>query len=698
MKLATEVNEIAKVVEAALAINQWYKVKEGDSDFTDLSDEIADYWNNREQNVIENLGNAAPFDGVKATFKLSNREVACLLILSLVQLDNRLCQALASLQESHIHQGLSCDTMVGMLCDDSEKALKFRHHLLHHSPLVLWGLVRISPASSPLSPQLLIAPELLDLAIEYHKNRLDESPQNQALELPAFKLNPVLHPVSCQHIPGVSQPMVLIIGESGSGRRIAAQHLAGDRQVMEIDQQKLLAMPDGISALTECLRVALVSNQLIYWPNGLSFLSTQRPSLLLLIKWLALTPNNIPAVVFSEPEHIAIPSELVPYKITPILSTITAIEQKVRLLNRLAQHFLPTYPKENQTQGIEHFKQSQNECDVDWQQVVENYNLNPAKMMQLMSTLVGVASEKSEITQRDVWKVLADMSASSLSSLASKKTAKVTLAELVINPRLQKQFDEIIARYRLRNKLLNANAIKNVGFSSLFWGRPGTGKTIGAEAIAQHLGLPLYQVNLSNIASKWIGETEKNLAQLFDDAEQNQGVLFFDEADAVFSKRTNVESSHDKTSNLGVSFLLQRMEAFTGVLILATNFKGNLDEAFLRRFQFSCEFTLPDEQERRVLWQRAFKAPYTLTDDIVEDLVTNLAISPANIANIARHTVLLSMMSGQEPSASKEPSAGQKQLTVDHLADAILREHQKLDSSYLIESWLKKWRAEHQVF
>ena len=143
MKLATEVNEIAKVVEAALAINQWYKVKEGDSDFTDLSDEIADYWNNREQNVIENLGNAAPFDGVKATFKLSNREVACLLILSLVQLDNRLCQALASLQESHIHQGLSCDTMVGMLCDDSEKELKFRHHLLHHSPLVLWGLVRI---------------------------------------------------------------------------------------------------------------------------------------------------------------------------------------------------------------------------------------------------------------------------------------------------------------------------------------------------------------------------------------------------------------------------------------------------------------------------------------------------------------------------------------------------------------------------
>ena len=124
-----------------------------------------------------------------------------------------------------------------------------------------------------------------------------------------------------------------------------------------------------------------------------------------------------------------------------------------------------------------------------------------------------------------------------------------------------------------------------------------------AEALADVLNMPLYKANLASVSSKWIGETEKHLAALFDDAQRHNGLLFFDEADAVFSRRSQVESSHDKNANLGVSYLLHRMEHFHGSLVLDTNYKGNLDPAFMRRLHFSVEFTQPDADDRLSIWR-----------------------------------------------------------------------------------------------
>jgi SpoVK/Ycf46/Vps4 family AAA+-type ATPase len=141
------------------------------------------------------------------------------------------------------------------------------------------------------------------------------------------------------------------------------------------------------------------------------------------------------------------------------------------------------------------------------------------------------------------------------------------------------------------------------GLTALFQGQPGTGKTLVAGVIARELGLDLYQVDLSKVMSKWIGETERNLSTIFDAAEDGQVVLLFDEADSLFAKRTEVRSSNDRYANLEVNYLLQRLDAFAGIAILTTNSGNTIDQAFKRRLSFRLSFPFPDEETREQLWR-----------------------------------------------------------------------------------------------
>jgi SpoVK/Ycf46/Vps4 family AAA+-type ATPase len=159
------------------------------------------------------------------------------------------------------------------------------------------------------------------------------------------------------------------------------------------------------------------------------------------------------------------------------------------------------------------------------------------------------------------------------------------------------------------------------GISAILAGPPGTGKTMVAQLLAKELGFDLYRIDLSQVVNKYIGETEKNLARIFDEAETSHAVLFFDEADSLFSKRTDVKSSNDRYANLEVNYLLQRMETYDGVTLLATNLEQGLDEAFKRRVRFSVQFELPEEDERRKLWRSMFPPRVPLDPDIDWDLI-----------------------------------------------------------------------------
>jgi SpoVK/Ycf46/Vps4 family AAA+-type ATPase len=187
---------------------------------------------------------------------------------------------------------------------------------------------------------------------------------------------------------------------------------------------------------------------------------------------------------------------------------------------------------------------------------------------------------------------------------------------------------------------------RGLGISVLFAGDSGTGKTMAAEVIANELALLLYRIDLSAVVSKYIGETEKNLRKLFDAAEEGGAILFFDEADALFGKRSEVKDSHDRYANIEINYLLQRIEAYQGLAILATNMKGALDPAFMRRLRFIVNFPLPGPAERKAIWQHAFpdEVPRGTLD---YDRLARLNLTGGNIQSIALNSAFLAAESGQ---------------------------------------------------
>lgn len=203
------------------------------------------------------------------------------------------------------------------------------------------------------------------------------------------------------------------------------------------------------------------------------------------------------------------------------------------------------------------------------------------------------------------------------------------------------------------------------GWRVLFHGLSGTGKTMTAALIGKEFGMEVFRVDLSQVVSKYIGETEKNLSMLFDTGENRNYILFCDEADALFGKRSNISSAHDRYANQEVSYLLQRIENYNGLVILATNFKGNLDQAFMRRFQSVIEFPLPDAELRHLLWYKTVPQSIELDADIhLKELAQKYQITGAAIVNIAQ-TVSLKALSNN------------RKISKDDILDEIRKEYAK---------------------
>ena len=206
----------------------------------------------------------------------------------------------------------------------------------------------------------------------------------------------------------------------------------------------------------------------------------------------------------------------------------------------------------------------------------------------------------------------------------------------------------------------------NPGYTTLFYGQPGTGKTFTACLLGKHCGYDVYKVDLSMLISKYIGETEKNLSRVFDRAENQNWILFFDEADALFGKRSKVEDSHDRFANQEISYLLQRIEEFKGIVILASNFKNNIDSAFLRRFQSVIQFPMPKPAERSRIWKNAFSPKAVLEKKIdLDQIAEKHEISGGTIMNVVR-TVSLKALSRND-----------NKILLSDMEEAIRREFMK---------------------
>ncbi len=311
--------------------------------------------------------------------------------------------------------------------------------------------------------------------------------------------------------------------------------------------------------------------------------------------------------------------------------------------------------------------------------LAEQFRLS-ARAIQSTGSLA--ALREGEVDAGELWNLCRSLARPRLENLAQRLTPAAGWSDLIL-PELQIQtLRHLAAQVRHRMKVyetwgFSASGRRGLGVSALFSGESGTGKTLAAEVLARELALDLYRIDLSAVVSKYIGETEKNLKQVFDAAEEGGALLLFDEADALFGKRGEVRDSHDRYANIEVGYLLQRMESYQGLAILTTNLKSSIDRSFQRRLRFIVNFPFPDAAQREAIWSRIFPAG-TPTRNLDAKKLAQLKVAGGNIRNIALNAAFLAAAAGQP-------------VGMEHLLEAAVMEAQKIERP-LSETEVRGWR------
>jgi len=288
-------------------------------------------------------------------------------------------------------------------------------------------------------------------------------------------------------------------------------------------------------------------------------------------------------------------------------------------------------------------------------EAARRFRLGPAAIAAVGSA----ADRESHLDGERLQALCRSQSRPDLGTLAQRVDPRFVLGDMVLPPAQQIQLEEIVqamrALTRVHYRWGNARAWNDAGLSVVFCGPPGTGKTMAAEALASELQLPMFRIDLSQVVNKYIGETEKNLKRVFDAAEESDAVIFFDEADALFGKRTNVKDAHDRFANIEISYLLERMERLKGIAVLATNRRKDLDEAFLRRLRYLIEFPLPGERERERLWRGVFPAGVDTSALDFAALARLFPLAGGHIRSIAFNASLQAARNDEAPRIDMAP-------------------------------------------
>jgi ATP-dependent 26S proteasome regulatory subunit len=314
-------------------------------------------------------------------------------------------------------------------------------------------------------------------------------------------------------------------------------------------------------------------------------------------------------------------------------------------------------------------------ADVRIDALVQQFDLGPGAIRQAVNAAAAMARERPDdvlLSSTDLWQACRAQVGGQVGALAERLAPCHAWDDIVLPDDLARQLRELADQVAARAQVYEGWGFgkrmpRGRGIGALFSGPSGTGKTMAAEILANHLQLDLYRTDLAGVVSKYIGETEKNLRKVFDAAEQSGAILFFDEADALFGKRSEVRDSHDRYANIEVNYLLQRMEEYRGLAILCTNRRAALDRAFLRRLRFVVEFPFPDCEHRRLIWQKVFPPQAPLAE---LDLTTlsRLEISGGHIRNIALNAAFLAAGAG--------PGS---EIRMEHVLHAARREYAKID-------------------
>lgn len=428
--------------------------------------------------------------------------------------------------------------------------------------------------------------------------------------------------------PGHGKPRALLIGAPGTGRRTCLHTLAAQRGwgLLTVDLARLGQEEQQIERLLrEVCREALLRRCVLL--VRAEALMVDREALGAWARFMIRVLNPYPG---------------------PLMLSTSRPEP--RLHGYLSDLFEVTFPLPSSAQQRDLWNRALQEHEIDIRQdapaiLTQRFNVSPGTISRAVGEARTRAMLLHGIGRRTTLKV-GDLSFAirrktdhALGAIAEPFSTTLTWDDVVLPEKVMKVLEEIQAYARHREKVYDEWGFRKKisygrGLSCLFSGPPGTGKTMMSAVLAETLGRELYRVDLSRIVSKWVGETEKNLGLAFDEAERGQLVLLFDEADALFSKRTKQKSSNDRFANMEINYLLQRMESFDGMSILTTNKDKAIDEAFKRRLKFKVTFPMPDPPLRAQLWRRMLPPEANVADDVDYDwLGEHFELSGGNIRN-----------------------------------------------------------------
>jgi SpoVK/Ycf46/Vps4 family AAA+-type ATPase len=334
---------------------------------------------------------------------------------------------------------------------------------------------------------------------------------------------------------------------------------------------------------------------------------------------------------------------------------------------------LPSYPLRKQLWDS-CLKDYRLDDGADLGALASKFRFSGGQIRDAARTAYSFSKEKNParpvLSAEDLYKGCRTQSNQKLGSLALKTNPHYRWEDIVLPEDTLEHLKEVSGFIKYKGKVHSDWGFENKlslgkGLNVLFSGPPGTGKTMAAEILANEVKLDLYKIDLSGLVSKYIGETEKNLKKIFEEAETSNSILFFDEADALFGKRSEVKDSHDRYANIETAYLLQKMEEHEGIVILASNFRKNMDDAFLRRLHFTVEFPLPDDRSRENIWRKTFPKETPIAKDVDFAFLSKFKLAGGNIKNI----VLAASFLAAENSGA---------VAMEHIIKATRREYEKI--------------------
>lgn len=601
-------------------------------------------------------GVALPLVQLARVFGLSPFEVQTLLICLAPELDRKYDRLYAYLQDDITRKQPSIDLALTLLCEDEAGRWQARASFSAHSPLFQAGLLEMfddpqSPSgSSDLGKMLRLDSRILQYLLGHpqidgrlsgvaslHRPGAGSPPEWLAADAKA-QLTPLLQ----RHVTSPAGPPRRVAVHCHGPRGVGKFELALDAcaqlgcPLLRLD---LDLLPLRESEAGELLRLGLREGLLLQaavYLSPLDVLLGDEPRAKFLLKILSKLMAEYGWLVFLGGEK--------PWQ---------AAEWSGRLVFQSIALPLPGVPVR----------------ETAWRQVLagmsgaEGWALPLARQFQLTPGQIQAAYQTAEakaplqagrpaLGLADLCAACRNQSNQKLGEMAVKIEPRCGFEDIVLPKDTLSQLEEICSHARQAHRVFgewgfDRKLSHGKGLSALFTGPPGTGKTLAAEVIARELAIDLYKVDLSAVVSKYIGETEKNLSAIFKEAETGNAILFFDEADALFGKRTEVADAHDRYANIETSYLLQKVEEYEGVVILASNLRENMDEAFTRRLRFIVEFPFPDEASRALIWKSHFPAKAPVVEDLDFALLARkFQIAGGNIKNIVLNAAFYAAENG----------------------------------------------------